>query len=522
MLSKVNILVLLSISLGYSLIPAQSVNVPLNHWAYDYLDRLKTKGVVQSVLPGSKPYTRQDIANWLAEIDKNVQIGTVQLSHSEYALFRQLKGEFHFELDDMDVSSDRKWHERHLTRWSKGEHRIVSDLKAEQSIDIRSDDIDSQTRSLTTLGGSIRGQFGNRFTFYVSAKNTMIKGEEFTEEQFNPSQGMPVVLSGKQAYSDDALAVLSWHLPWLRMEFGRDRAHWGPGFRGGLLISQQNPRFDMLRINVNFIGFRFTSIHGKLNSELGDKYLAAHRLEFTLFPWLIIGGSESVVYGGRGVEPSYLNPLMPYHVAEHHQGDRDNNNMSLDFQIYPMTGHKIYTELYLDDFTTAENPFTYYGNKFALLAGWRWISPMGLTDSDLQLEYARIEPFVYTHKDSINVYKHYDRTIGHWLGPDSDDLILRWNHWFGRPIKAAIIAERIRHGEGRIDIPHTAKMGSRKEHLSGVVETRWLLGAEIRWQIVRDGFLTASYFYTKTSNYQNQKGVDIAGHQTLLHFSIDY
>ena len=102
-------------------------------------------------------------------------------------------------------------------------------------------------------------------------------------------------------------------------------------------------------LKVQFKRFKFTSIHGKLSSGIDSKYLAAHRLEVNVLPWLIVSGSESVIYGNRGIEPAYFNPLMPYHVAEHHLGDKDNNMMSLDMTAFPLKNHKFYFELFIDD-----------------------------------------------------------------------------------------------------------------------------------------------------------------------------
>jgi len=153
------------------------------------------------------------------------------------------------------------------------------------------------------------------------------------------------------------------------------------------------------------------------------------------------------------MEPMYLNPLMPYHVAEHHLGDLDNNTIGFDMTLFPAARHKLYMELFVDDFTTSENPFTYYGNKWAMLAGWRWVDCFGLDSWDARIEYARIEPYVYTHTDSINIYQDYGQPLGHWLGPDSDAWTGRIGWLPARTFLTEIFAQRIRHGEGSLHSP---------------------------------------------------------------------
>ncbi len=327
---------------------------------------------------------------------------------------------------------------------------------------------------------------------------------------------MPTVISGENVYQDDASAYLVWKLPWFYLEFGRDQAQWGPGYQGSLMLSQNNPLFDLLKLSAQFERFHFTSIHGKLNSEAGNKYLAAHRLEVRVTPWFYLAGSEAVVYGGRGIEPQYLNPIMPYHIAEHHLGDKDNNTLGFDFTLFPIKRHKVYGELFIDDFTSSENPFTYFGNKFAFTLGHFWVNPFGIPNVDFRTEYTRIEPYVYTHRDSINIYQHYNQSIGHWLGPNSDLLYFESNVLINRDLSVQFLAERIRQGKGDINTPHQPEDGTKKSFLSGTVESQWRFGLSVRDQIMRDFFLTLSYHAIDTDNLNRIPDKTSLDHQIIF------
>ncbi len=502
----------------------QSVNVPLDHWAYEFLDRMQTRGFIHSVMTFSRPYSRNDIAEMLAEVDTRNAANEITLSSAETAIFEQLKGEFFKELKNHDISSQDRYHERHFARWQKENNQINIDLLFQQNIDIKTGDQyeNSEKISHPTWGGTIRGKLKDDLGFYLLAKNTLIKGKEISQGRFDPSSGEPITISGENAYTDDASAYFVWRLPWFHMELGRDQIQWGPGVRGQLMISANNPFFDLLKINVQFKRFTFTSIHGKLNSGIGSKFITAHRLELKISHRFILGASESVIYGNRNAEPMYLNPLMIYQIAEKHLGDRDNNTMSFDCVAFPIINHRWYFELFIDDFTTAENPWTYYGNKFAFLTGWQWTNPFGLPNIDLQLEYARIEPFVYTHKDSINTYKNYDQSMGHWLGPNADNLFFKANFWANRDLKLSLITETIRHGEGSIGTPHQMSMGIRKKFLSGTVESIWTLGIEMRCQIFRDGFLSCSFYHLNTKNVNRMPNQHATDNHINLKLSINY
>jgi len=512
------------ISVTVSLYSRSSVNVPINHWVYHFLDRLQTRKVIQTAVYQSRPYSRQEVANMLTEVQKKLDKDQNILSATEMAWFEQLKGEFFEELDLQKIPADSTLYERHLIRWDEGPHRIRADLDVNEMLVFNSGDQYPETEhiSRTSLGGIIRGQIKKSFSYYLFTHNTFIKGQDIAEETFNPSQGPPITISGDNVVSDDAEAYIKWQVPWFEIEFGRDRIQWGPGYRGNLMLSADNPRFELLKMKVQSKHFQFTHFHGKLHSGLGAKYLVAHRLEVRLFSWLSLAGSEAVIYGNRSPDPMYLIPLMPFHVAEHHLGDLDNNTMGFDFTLYPRAGHRFYFELFLDDFSTSENPFTFYGNKFAFLSGWRWAAPFNLKDLDLVIEYARIEPFVYTHTREINVYKNYDRPIGHWLGQNGDGVYIRTNYLFHRNFHAALIIERFRRGEGDINTPHTAEMGTRKQFLSGTVETDQCFGIELKWQFLRDMFAQLNYTFQNIDNPARLSDTHANDHSIKIEMRVNY
>jgi len=461
-----------------------------------------------------------EIAQILLEAESTCQKNPDFLSTTESEILKQLKAEFHQELIQL---SSQNFHgkERHLMVFEDSTYTIAMDGLFRQNFLIEQNG-KTNARSRTTLGGTVRGTLHESLGFHLFFKNTLIRGEDIQRERFNPSLGEPVTISGENVFSDDASAYIVLELPWAELQLGRDRVQWGPGLASNLMFSANNPRLDMFRIKAQYGPFHFTSLHGKLGSSLGQKYVAAHRLEVRIKPWLIMGAAEAVVYGLRNAEPMYMNPLMPYHIAEHHLGDQDNNTMSFDWTIYPFKNHKCYAELFIDDWTSAKNPLTYYGNKFAFLLGWRWANPLGFTNVDIDMEYTRVEPFVYTHEDSINRYIHYDTPMGHWLGPDSDDLLLKGTILLHRDVTGILHARHTRQGEMDVDTPHQDFMGKRKTFLSGTVESTWDVGMEMRVQLFKDAFLFAAYAYQHIENWNHQPDKSTQFHLTTINLKIDY
>ena len=50
-----------------------SVNVPLGHWGYDAIDKLKGLGLIHSDLRGTRPWTRIELARLIVEADEQFE-----------------------------------------------------------------------------------------------------------------------------------------------------------------------------------------------------------------------------------------------------------------------------------------------------------------------------------------------------------------------------------------------------------------------------------------------------------------
>ncbi|HOT96046.1 MAG TPA: capsule assembly Wzi family protein [bacterium] len=497
----------LSLLLFLCALPAlgQNVHVPLDYWGYGFLERMEAKGLFKSLALLDRPLNRSQVAGLITAIDLRSAQQPNLLTETDRRLLEQLRGDFADELGTMTGAVAPKRRELHAARWQEGTSQAYLDLYS--SINVISNRGGSyQPADLLTegtLGAILRGHLGGVLGFYADARNAVTRGEKSVSDQdenYDVSKGSPVTVSGPNVFRDRALAYFIWEKPWLRIQVGRDEIDWGPGFHSGLALTRNMPPADMIRLSSRFRRVAFSSAHLFLRSPLGAKYLAAHRIDFLIKPGLQFGGGETVVYGNRDVEMDYLNPLMLYHIAEHHLGDRDNNTLFLDLSCTPLPGTRLYAQYFIDDMTSTQSLTRYYGNKFALLAGALWSDPLGADNLDLRLEYSRVEPFVYAHHDSINIYTHYDKVIGHWLGPNSDSAYLLAGYQLGRDLRLEASFERIRKGEGAADTQARPGKGTTKHFLDGLVEKKCLTGFRIQDQLRRDLFVALAYTYVASRN----------------------
>ncbi|MFQ6113282.1 MAG: capsule assembly Wzi family protein, partial [bacterium] len=194
---------------------------------------------------------------------------------------------------------------------------------------------------------------------------------------------------------------------------------------------------------------------------------------------------------------------------------------SFDATVFFKRNLKLYSEILLDDFSFAKNIFNSFGNKWGVLIGGYWVDPFGLRNTNFRFELVRIQPFVYSHRDSLNTYSNYDNVMGHWLGPDSDDWYFEITHQPHRNLRLGISWEQRRRGEN--DINQGTPPADRKIHfLDGVVERNQYYGILGQWQIRRDFFLNVIYNFIQSKNLGRQQGLNQDNHRLLVQFSLNY
>lgn len=521
------------------------VNMPLDHYVYDLFERLESKGVISpSIELRNRPFTRNAVLRILRALESVKADRPDLFSESELGQLRKLKGEFHVEWLATEPPIDPGETKRHLLGWysrsdSSGDY-VLGDVNLEQNLQVSrsggSADSLNETIGHTTVHGIARGVLKRGVAYYSDFATTMIKGSDIGGSNYQPTQ-QGIVTKTNNVYSLEANAYVVIEPRWFRLQFGKDKLVLGPGRHNNLFLSDHAPAFDNVRLDVTFERIKYTYFHGWLrsprlwsnaDSALSDrKYIAGHRLEFRVFPWLFFAGNESVVYGGRSLETQYLNPIMVYHVAEQYAGDKDNNTMSFDVTAFAGRGVKVYGALFLDDYRLADNPLRYWKQQWSVLLGAFWVDPFGIASTDVRFEYSRVEPFVYTHKFTLINYSHFERSLGSFLPPNSDDYFLEFRFQPSRKFLARGSYEWSRHGEGDIAVSgeelgygQPGKM--KKKFLMGIRETKHTVTISGTYELFRHQYAAAMYSLQLARNFENVSGRDFTRHFAMVGYRIDY
>ncbi|MBC8182081.1 hypothetical protein H8E88_13270 [candidate division KSB1 bacterium] len=551
----INLILLLCMLLLHQTVYSQSPYVPLNHWAYDFLERMETKHAVRGVLNHTKPLSRKEFANYLKQLKENVDQGFV-LNKVEQEQLSFLEFEFREELGK-EKSQKLKYrsriqkvknqktikkffpslfykNNRNFISWQDEQIKVFFDPVYRYKINYRRPDSTNKPEKAFhfTNGFQVWGYLTKYFGFFVDVRDNKEWGDQkYPLGNYTlPGLGFVRATSADFIYHDETKAYLKFGIKNFQLIYGKFKNYWGSTNTGSLLLSDYATSYDQLKFEYRHKKFKFTSIyaflidyHFQLEDKLQDKkYLAAHRLEVAPWDWLSIGLSETVIFKGRSFEPSYLNPVMFFRSAEHYLGSPDNMMMGLDFKFTAFKNIKVYGELLVDDLTTTKLGTGWYGNKYGFSSGVFWTEPLKLNNFDVRLEYARIRPYVYTHENELQ-YTHYNSALGHWMEPNSDLFTFSLKYQQTRRLSFSGSFQYLRHGAntdqknygGSFDeyiVPIDAYYPG---FLDGAVEKNQAIVFYSSYEIIRNLFCRLSI---QGNNYFKKNGKKIK--TTSLSFSL--
>ena len=260
-----------------------------------------------------------------------------------------------------------------------------------------------------------------------------------------------------------SVGVVGYHSPLFEARAGRDRARLGFA-RGSLLLSNYAAEYDHVQARWTLGPLSFQSLYARFadpeprNDRLTEfRYGAFHRLavrpgrgvELEVFEGVIAGGRDADGQR-RGFDPAYLVPFQLYRAVERDLGSPDNVFIGAGAAWVVGPGLRVYGQGLLDEFEAARFFEDSWRSKWGALVGAQVSDPVlpligRVRNTDLRVEYARIRPFVYSHRDSSTAAVHYRDVLGHPAGPNASDLNVRLAH---RPMRDLELS---------LDLSHTVR-----------------------------------------------------------------
>jgi hypothetical protein len=422
-----------------------STNVPLGHWSYAAVEKLANYGLIDSAMLGIKPLSRLEMARDVGQALDALELmeDTPEVLH---AILERLIHEYRGELVQLGVL-DGSYSASHLKPL---EDPYVQYLYAGKTPDLENRRGDTFRRGSNFRAGfDSRGTLWNTFAFYLHPEYAgAVEG------------GSDVDLI--EGYGKVGLGPFE-------LEAGRDSLWWGPGRHGAMIMSNNAPPFDMVKVSnpepillpwifrvLGLVKAEWFLARLEADRDYPHANLTGARINIKPHPLLELGVSRVSLFGGQGMEPlgffDYFKPL--FRTAR--QGELSNNTQDqiagFDGSLLiplPKNGLLRSVKFYAD--VAGEDAGGFFPYKWGDILGVQFHDIFKTGRTDFRIEYADdIVPGFpnvwYTHSVYTSGYTYEGRVIGHHMGPESRDLFLELSHYLTNDLIVDLAYDRHTHG----------------------------------------------------------------------------
>lgn len=466
-MSKILSSLFLLFVLAVTAMQAQVEHVPVANPVYNFLIHCETKGYLPGFSSSILPLQKKEICEALKQIrhksDKlnQSEISTLEMFEKEFEIVpKENCVLFYSSSDSLQVlsknlfSNKEKFIYRNVFDHGNVEFAPVASLEYHFS---KSDPDNSV--ELGNLGFRLHGTLDSILGYYLQATNGIIISGDKAVAELDPKLHQNVKFTDLNSDFDFTESHVRFDYKWFYCMVGRETRLEGSGINQRLILSSNAPAADGVSLGVRFSDFEYRfshyglleyykdSLRTSVNAAIPPKYLVNHRMAYKP-SWGEIALWENIIYSKRNIDLAYINPLSFLKSLEHALRDRDNAMIGADFTARPINGIELKGTYILDDIIFSKIGTGYWSNKTALNIGITADLPWS---SDIGFEYARVEPYTFTHFDVNNSYTNDDLLLGTYLNPNSDEFSLIYNQWYGSRYPLIFKLQYQRHGENIYD-----------------------------------------------------------------------
>ena len=493
---------------------ADRTNSPLKNWGgfsvyrdavYDDLERLVTAGLADRSILNTKPLSRTEGARIVARAITAIRADTTGHYNNRQdleALLDRLIEEFRPELAALGVQmpADRTIPAPGVVSFLPIDRAQIRAAYASREFSL----INSQGLRLQegANGGftfESRLQIGDWVTFYLQPE--LHGNQEFAAGRLNAGY---VKLT---AFNVELLA-------------GRENLWWGPALRGSLIMSNNAPPLDHVRIgsaepfHLPLIGewigpTKILAFFARLEEkrDIPHADLAGLRGTISPFSFLELGASYVNMFGGdqdprlRGPGDYFrvlFDPIASDQDSTANQRFRNNALFAIDADLrianaqrffIPANDARIYGEFGWDD-TCCSSSFIPLRDATSYLFGVHLLGLFGDENLDWRFEYATSSVLSFTHNQFFRGYWTRGEVISHAMGTDGYDLFTRASRRFGPDVMVGISGNRMEIGNTSINA------GTPRERRTGGA-----LDVTYRFAKVYSIFAQAQVMYATNRNF---------------------
>ncbi len=415
-------------------------NIPenLNSNIYEFLDRMAIKKIVDIPVE-VLPYDVNQIKSFLLEVSENND----KLSFIDRKKLESFKSFYGLNKD------------RFFLPYLYEKDKFVLSLMPLAGYEIEFSGKDNTYRR--TGGIKLSTTYDKIFNGYFLIQD---KGEfgdlvDFSR-QLSPERGYAFVPAPNGIEFSDIIGgvVLDWD--WAKLGLVKDYNRWGSGKFGQIILSDKVNSYPHFKFEFSPINwFRFRYIFGWLNSMVIDsssyynsqpgsklnelrydfinKYIVANLFTFQPLDYLTFCFGNSFIYSGKNIRLETLIPFSLFKYLDRDVGKGSiadgNGQMFFDLNFNYFQNIRFYGSFFIDVISIRKTlNGDYSENWFAYTVGSKVIDPL-INNLEFEIEYSKIDPWVYEHKDITTTYKHLNYQLGHWIGQNADLMNFRIRYY---------------------------------------------------------------------------------------------
>ena len=228
-------------------------------------------------------------------------------------------------------------------------------------------------------------------------------------------------------YVDDLDGWMAANTDFGSFALGRGSFQVGNGIGGSIILSRDAGNYGWGAWELDAGPVRLSLLHGTLladqenalyeDGRMDERYLMLHRLDVRLHRRFNLFFGETIIYGNRAPDASYLLPHAFLRIVEHKLHNRDNVGMFAGFTWNATDRLTVYGQGYLDELRKDEIFGDWWGNKYAIQTGAALeVGHLPGGAPRVAAEFVAIRPWLYSHNTAVGAYTHDGYFLGYPLG----------------------------------------------------------------------------------------------------------